>query len=102
MLFPNVFFLHYIEYKNISVQIFLFPQIGDNSQLKPLKRVGNQTIISDSIFDLPISQGLRRFTIQEQYRCNRSNQTFLGEQYITLIGKTARKRLHTCNFWQIG
>ena len=31
-----------------------------------------------SIFDLAISQGMEKFTIQGQHRCNDSYQTFLG------------------------
>ena len=31
-----------------------------------------------SIFDLAISQGMKKFTIKEQQRCNDLYQTFLG------------------------
>ena len=50
----------------------------DNGQLKPLTNVHNKTTITDSIFDLPISQRMQRFTIREQYRCNNLYHTFLG------------------------
>ena len=57
----------------------LFPKTGDNSQLKPLKTVGNKTVITESIFDLPMSEAMHRFTIQEQHRCTTFYATFLGK-----------------------
>ena len=51
--------------------------VGDNSQLKPFKSIGNKFTLCDSLFDLPISHAMERFTIFGQHRCTQSYQAFL-------------------------
>ena len=66
---------------NICIYLYISPSwilIGDQSQLRPLKTIGKKTIITESLFDLPISQSMKPFTIKGQFRASNSYERFLG------------------------
>lgn len=51
----------------ISVYWYNF-SIGDGSQLRPLKNIGNKTITTDALFDISVSSSMQRFTTKWQFR----------------------------------
>ena len=46
--------------------------------MKPFKRIGNKSIITDTIFDLQISKSMKSFVIHGHFRASNSYWTFLG------------------------
>ena len=66
---------------NTCIYLYISPfciLVGDKSQLRPLKTIGNKTVIAKSLFDLAISQSMKTFTIKGQFRASNSYETFLG------------------------
>ena len=55
-----------------------FILVGDRSQLKPFKRIGNKSIKTDTIFDLDLSKSMKSFAIHGQFRASNSYRAFLG------------------------
>ena len=52
--------------------------IGNCSQLRPLKTIGNKTVTTETLFDLSISSLLKCFTKKGQFRASKSYEIFLG------------------------
>ena len=66
---------------NICMYLYISPfwiLVGDQSQLRPLKTIGRKTVITESLFDLAISQSMKTFTIKGQFRASNSYERFLG------------------------
>ena len=66
---------------NICTYLYISPVwilAGDPSQLRPLKTIGKKTVITESLFDLPISQSMKGFTIKGQFRASNFYEWFLG------------------------
>ena len=66
---------------NICMYLYISPfsiVVGDQSQLRPLKTIGKKTVITESLFDLAISQSMKTFTIKGQFRASNSYERFLG------------------------
>lgn len=64
---------------NISNIFYSFHNsIGDKAQLPAFKLLAGKMQLMPSVFDLAISQGMKKFTIRGQHRCNDSFQAFLG------------------------
>ena len=58
---------------------------GDPSQLRPLKTIGTKTVMTESLFDLPMSRFMKTFTIKGQFRASSSYERFLGNYYIIFL-----------------
>ena len=73
-------------FQNIYFQLFLFLMfIGDPSQLRPLKTIGKHTVTTETLFDLPMSKYMQRFTIKGQFRTSNSYEKFLGTLSILIL-----------------
>ena len=59
----------------ISVYWYNF-SIGDGSQLRPLKNIGNKTITTDALFDISVSSSMQRFTTKGQFRASKLYKRF--------------------------